>query len=183
MDEFVAWSNNGSLVQSYYDASSLPEGLLARQYLMCDRFFHAAFGGSFLNHQYLHCRSRAALAAAASRIEPEVRLHVPAEAGGFAAERQRPFLPRPLRRQHRAACGSPASEDGARRSIAARHQQRRSPEARLHADDRRSPGCGGHFLAVVLRRLERRRGRQAGQAVSIPPSTVCLLRQICPLPR
>ena len=53
MDKFVAWSDNGSLVQSYYDASNLPEGLLAGQYLMCDRFFHAAFGGSLLNHQYL----------------------------------------------------------------------------------------------------------------------------------
>ncbi len=53
MDKFVAWSNDGSLVQSYYDASNLPEGLLARQYLMCDRFFHAAFGGSLLNHHYL----------------------------------------------------------------------------------------------------------------------------------
>ncbi len=53
MDKFVAWSNNGSLVQSFYDASNLPEGLLAQQYLMCDHFFHAAFGGSFLNHHFL----------------------------------------------------------------------------------------------------------------------------------
>jgi phospholipase C len=53
MDKFVAWSNNGNLVQSYYDASSLPVGLLARQYTLCDHYFHAAFGGSFLNHQFL----------------------------------------------------------------------------------------------------------------------------------
>jgi acid phosphatase len=31
----------------------LPEGLLAQQYTMDDNFFHAAFGGSFLNHQFL----------------------------------------------------------------------------------------------------------------------------------
>jgi phospholipase C len=53
MDKYVAWSNNGSLTQSYYDASVLPVGLLARQYTLCDHFFHAAFGGSYLNHQFL----------------------------------------------------------------------------------------------------------------------------------
>jgi acid phosphatase len=53
MDKFVAWSDNPSLVMSYYDATLLPEGKLASQYLLCDHFFHAAFGGSFLNHQFL----------------------------------------------------------------------------------------------------------------------------------
>ena len=38
---------------SYYDASDLPEGKLAKQYTLCDHFFHAAFGGSFLNHIWL----------------------------------------------------------------------------------------------------------------------------------
>jgi acid phosphatase len=38
---------------SYFDATNLPEGLLAQQYTMDDNFFHAAFGGSFLNHQFL----------------------------------------------------------------------------------------------------------------------------------
>jgi phospholipase C len=33
----------------------MPEGLLAQQYTMADNFFHAAFGGSFLNHQWLIC--------------------------------------------------------------------------------------------------------------------------------
>ena len=37
----------------YYDATNLPEGLLAQQYTMCDSFFHSAFGGSFLNHQFV----------------------------------------------------------------------------------------------------------------------------------
>jgi acid phosphatase len=55
MDRFVAWSDNPGLVLSYYDATDLPEGRLARQYTMADRFFHAAFGGSFLNHFWLVC--------------------------------------------------------------------------------------------------------------------------------
>jgi len=53
MDKFVAWSDNGSLVMSYVDATNLPEGRLAQQYTLCDNFFQAAFGGSFLNHFFL----------------------------------------------------------------------------------------------------------------------------------
>jgi len=53
MDKFVTWSDNGGLVFSYIDATRLPEGRLAQQYVMCDNFFHSAFGGSFLNHQFL----------------------------------------------------------------------------------------------------------------------------------
>src|SRR5262245_2296490 len=55
MDKFVAWSDAAGLVMSYYDATDLPEGKLAQQYTMMDNFFHAAFGGSFLNHQFLIC--------------------------------------------------------------------------------------------------------------------------------
>ncbi|MEI9895413.1 MAG: esterase-like activity of phytase family protein [Chthoniobacter sp.] len=50
---FVTWSDNPGLVMSHYDATNLPEGLLAQQYTICDNFFHSAFGGSFLNHQFL----------------------------------------------------------------------------------------------------------------------------------
>lgn len=53
MDKFVTWSDNPGLVLSYIDATDLPEGKLARQYTMCDNFFHSAYGGSFLNHQWL----------------------------------------------------------------------------------------------------------------------------------
>jgi acid phosphatase len=53
MDMFVTWSDNGGLVFSYFDASNLPEGQLAQQYVMADNFFHSAYGGSFLNHQFL----------------------------------------------------------------------------------------------------------------------------------
>jgi phospholipase C len=53
MDRFVAWTDAAGLTMSYYDASDLPEGKLAKQYTLCDHFFHAAFGGSFLNHFWL----------------------------------------------------------------------------------------------------------------------------------
>jgi phospholipase C len=53
LDKFVTWSDNPGLVLSYIDASNLPEGKLAQQYTLFDRFFHSAYGGSFLNHQWL----------------------------------------------------------------------------------------------------------------------------------
>ncbi len=55
MDKFVAWSDAAGLVMSYYDASDMPEGQLAKQYTIADNFFHAAYGGSFINHFWLVC--------------------------------------------------------------------------------------------------------------------------------
>jgi len=53
MDKFATWSDNPGLVLSYIDATQLPEGKLAQRYTICDNFFHSAYGGSFLNHQFL----------------------------------------------------------------------------------------------------------------------------------
>lgn len=54
-DSFVAWGDSGALVMGHYvDApGTLRIARLARQYTLCDNFFMGAFGGSFLNHQYL----------------------------------------------------------------------------------------------------------------------------------
>jgi phospholipase C len=52
-DRYIGWSDNTQAVMSHFDATNLPEGLLAQQYTLDDNFFHAAFGGSFLNHQFL----------------------------------------------------------------------------------------------------------------------------------
>jgi acid phosphatase len=54
-DGFVAWGNSGALVMGYYaeTASTLNQWQIARRYTLCDNFFMAAFGGSFLNHQFL----------------------------------------------------------------------------------------------------------------------------------
>src|SRR5215467_1051553 len=52
-DKFVSWSDNGGLVLSYIDATNLPTGRLAQQFALDDNFFQSAFGGSFLNHQFL----------------------------------------------------------------------------------------------------------------------------------
>jgi phospholipase C len=55
MDKFVAYSDAAGLVMSYYDATEFPEGKLAREFTLADNFFHAAFGGSFLNHFWIAC--------------------------------------------------------------------------------------------------------------------------------
>jgi phospholipase C len=53
MDKFVAQNQTDGLTLGYYNATVLPEGQLAKQYTLADNFFHAAFGGSMLNHFWL----------------------------------------------------------------------------------------------------------------------------------
>jgi acid phosphatase len=54
MDKYAAYnSNSAGLSQGYYKTSLLPLLPLAQKYTLCDNFYHSAFGGSFLNHQWL----------------------------------------------------------------------------------------------------------------------------------
>lgn len=56
MDKYAFYNIAGSsagLSQGYYNTSSLPLLGMAQKYVLCDNFFHSAFGGSFLNHQWL----------------------------------------------------------------------------------------------------------------------------------
>ncbi len=55
MDRFVAWTDAGGLPMGYYDTKQLPLYPYAQSYTLADNFFHAAFGGSFLNHMWLIC--------------------------------------------------------------------------------------------------------------------------------
>jgi len=55
MDKFAAVSDAAGLVMGYYPTSQLPVAAEAANYVLQDNFFHAAFGGSFLNHQWLIC--------------------------------------------------------------------------------------------------------------------------------
>lgn len=54
-DGFAAWSDAGGMVMGYYGETSKNLGLwqIAREYTLCDNFFMGAFGGSYLNHQFL----------------------------------------------------------------------------------------------------------------------------------
>ncbi len=54
-DGFVAWGDTGAMVMGHYADNHVNLRLwrIARDYTLCDNFFMGAFGGSFLNHQYL----------------------------------------------------------------------------------------------------------------------------------
>ena len=54
-DKFAAWGDSGGLVMGYFDGSRTAMWKIAREYTLADRFFQGAFGGSYLNHQYLVC--------------------------------------------------------------------------------------------------------------------------------
>lgn len=53
MDKFALYNFTKGLTMGYYTTANLPLYELAKKYTLCDHFFHSAFGGSFLNHQWL----------------------------------------------------------------------------------------------------------------------------------
>lgn len=54
-NQFAAWGDSGGLVMGHYrnSAESLKLWSLAQQNVLCDNFYMAAFGGSWLNHIFL----------------------------------------------------------------------------------------------------------------------------------
>ncbi|MGV8918390.1 MAG: acid phosphatase [Pseudomonas sp.] len=54
-DQFVAWADSGGLTMGHYAQTEYSLRLwdVATEFVLCDNFFQGAFGGSFLNHQYL----------------------------------------------------------------------------------------------------------------------------------
>ena len=78
MDKFVAVSGAGALPMGYFDGRSLKLYQLAAEYTLADRFFHAAFGGGFLNHFWLICactpRFDNAPASLVAQIDPDGKL-------------------------------------------------------------------------------------------------------------
>src|SRR5579871_4386544 len=59
-DKFAAWADSGGLVMGHYDYTPRNKNLhplwqLAKDFVLADNFYQAAFGGSYLNHQFLIC--------------------------------------------------------------------------------------------------------------------------------
>jgi phospholipase C len=52
---FVAMSNVGGWVMGHFDGSQMKMWKWAQEYTLADHFFMGAYGGSFLNHQWLVC--------------------------------------------------------------------------------------------------------------------------------
>ena len=81
-DRYVTGSDAVGLTMGYYDTKQLPiyrylHSKGAPNYVVADRFFQAAFGGSFLNHQYL------VAARAPVHTAPTVDLHSIVDANGM----------------------------------------------------------------------------------------------------
>jgi phospholipase C len=54
-DRFAQLSFAGALTMGYFDLTDTALWSYAKDYTLADNFFQAAFGGSFLNHQWLIC--------------------------------------------------------------------------------------------------------------------------------
>jgi phospholipase C len=54
-DMFAAMSTVGGYTMAYFDGSGMKLWQWAKEYTLADNFFMGAFGGSYLNHQYLIC--------------------------------------------------------------------------------------------------------------------------------
>ena len=54
-EKFAAYADGGGLTMGNYDGSEMALWKIAQQYVLADNFFMGAFGGSYLNHQYLIC--------------------------------------------------------------------------------------------------------------------------------
>ena len=62
-NRYLTGSDAVGMTMGYYDTTQLPiykylHANGAPNYVIADKFFQAAFGGSFLNHQYLDRRGR-----------------------------------------------------------------------------------------------------------------------------
>jgi len=55
MNKFAAYSDARGLAMGFYDGSQTKLWDYARRYTLADHFFHAAFGGSLLNHFWMIC--------------------------------------------------------------------------------------------------------------------------------
>ena len=122
----MTWSDNPGLAMSYFDATNLPEGQLAQQYTMDDNFFHASYGGSFLNHQFLVSAAAPVYPNAPSTLQPVLDAK-----GQLALDDERQDHPG---RQYHAHRGTVPERPGAdlRRELRRQH------------DLLGEPGSGGH---------------------------------------
>lgn len=53
MDKFAAYNTSKGMTMGYYTTEDLPLYPLAKEYTLCDNFFHSGFGDSYFNHVFL----------------------------------------------------------------------------------------------------------------------------------
>lgn len=85
-NKFAAISDAGGLTMGYYDGSPLALWQWAKDYVLADNFFMAAFGGSYLNHQWLVC--------ACTPSNPNARPEIRAQVDGNGHLKRKPDSPK-----------------------------------------------------------------------------------------
>jgi phospholipase C len=71
-NRFVAMSNVGAWVMGNFDGSKMKVWKWAQEYTLADHFFMGAFGGSFLNHQWLICACTPVDRGAPQAVRPQL---------------------------------------------------------------------------------------------------------------
>src|SRR4029077_8233340 len=71
-DKFVAMSNVGGWVMGHFDGSNMKLWQWAKDYTLADNFFMGAFGGSYLNHQWLVCACTPVFKDAPKSMRPQL---------------------------------------------------------------------------------------------------------------
>ena len=71
-NKFVAMSTTGAWSMGYFDGSRMKLWQWAKEYTLADHFFMAAFGGSYLNHQWLVCACTAKDPGAPASARPQL---------------------------------------------------------------------------------------------------------------
>ncbi len=164
MDHFVLNGKSGALPLGWYDATQLPLGLLAAQYTLADHFFHAAYGGSLLNHFFLigaaAPRWPNAPTVVRAKLAPDGKV---LQNGAVAPDG---YL---VNTAYSSIGPHPASTP---------KDQLVPPLTNVTIGDRLS--SKGNLVGLVLGRLGRRHSRSPGAVVPVQPSALRVLRQLRP---
>ena len=196
-DRYVTGSDAIGLTMGTYDTKQLPvyrylHGRNAPHYVIADRFFQAAFGGSFLNHQYL-VAARAPVDTSAGTGGANAGLHSVVDANGFPNATYplyTPTTPDVADRQLTQACGLPTTNPAvACGDYAVNTMQPSSVPfgggAKLPLVDdtvvpeHRRPALRRRLrVELVLRRLGQGRGGHRGLPLPVPPPAAQLLPEL-----
>lgn len=99
MNQYVTYSDAGGFVMSYYDITKSEMGKLARQYTLCDNWFHSCYGGTMCGALWLFSAQMPVWMSAPSEVVAKL---LPSGAllnsglaspEGFAINNAQPFYP------------------------------------------------------------------------------------------
>ena len=192
-DRYVTGSDAVGLTMGRYSTTSLPiyrylHSKGAPNYVVADRFFQAAFGGSFLNHQYLIAARAPVDTGGATPTAANSVLDgngMPTSYPLYTADRRPSRTPSSPRRCSNGApsttrppaATSPSTPSSPRAHRPAAERRSRSSTTRL-PQHRRPDERRRRQLELVLGWLGRRRRRARGPALPVPPPALQLLQEL-----